>query len=193
MTAKAVVQPLIIDVSSNQDHPIDWAKVKKAGVKGVILKATQGVNYVNPFFEEDLKGCNANKIPVMAYHFAMFGDVAAEVKAFEKVAGARARALDIETSSNLAWSNTFLKAIQNKYHFADNETMLYGSASSIPRKGLISLLWVADYGASPGRPCACWQYTQTGKIDGIANDVDLSHWTGTTAQFDAFFSVKPVC
>lgn len=184
-------RPLIIDVSSNQDHPIDWAKVKRAGVKGVILKATQGTNYVNPFFEEDLKACNKNGIPVMAYHFAMFTNVNDEARAFMKVAGARARALDIETSTNLIWSNEFLRILQKRYSFADNEMMLYGSASSIPRKGLTSLLWVADYGvAKPPLPCACWQYTGTGKIAGIANEVDLSYWTGTVQQFDAFFSVK---
>jgi lysozyme len=182
---------LIIDVSANQVHPISWSKVKKAGVAGVILKATQGTGYVNPDFEEDLKGCNDAKLPVMAYHFAMFEDVAAEVAAFEKVAGARARVLDIETSTNLAWSNTFLKALQDKYQFAHDETMLYGSKSSIPRKGLISLLWVADYGVkSVGVPCAMWQFTENGKVAGIANEVDQSYWMGTSAQFDAFFSVK---
>ncbi len=181
--------PLIIDVSSNQDHPINWAAVKKAGVAGVILKATQGTSYVNPFFHEDLLGCDENKIPVMAYHFAMFENVTEEARAFIRVAGARARALDIETSSNLAWANGFLRTLHDKYNFAHDQTMLYGSASSIPRKGLISLLWVADYGASPG-PCACWQYTEKGKIAGIANAVDMSHWLGTKQQFDAFFGVK---
>ena len=190
-----MTEQLIIDVSSNQTHPIDWAQVKKAGVKGVILKATQGTNYVNPFFEEDLKGCNANKIPVMAYHFAAFGNVEEEVAAFTNVAGARSRALDIETSSDLAWSNQFIKLLQAKYNFSIDQTLLYGSASSIPRKGLVSLLWIADYGVNPGRPCVLWQYTQTGKIAGIANNVDLSRWTGTQGEFDDFFSVsepKPV-
>ncbi len=185
-----VTERRIIDVSSNQVHPIDWAKVKRSGISAVILKATQGTGYRNPYFAEDLKGCNDAKLPVMAYHFAMFEDVALEVAAFTRVAGARARALDIETSTNLAWSNRFLTALQRKFHFKADETMLYGSASSIPRKGLISLLWIADYGARPGVPCACWQFTQTGRVPGVENDVDVSRWTGTEAQFDSFFSIS---
>jgi lysozyme len=188
-----VTELLVVDVSANQDHPIDWKKVKAAGVHGVIIKASQGTDYVNPYFEEDLKGCNQNEMPVMAYHFAMFEDVAQEVATFERVAGARARALDIETSTNLAWSNTFLKAIRDKFNLKENETMLYGSSSNMGdiRRGVTSLKWVANYSLpTPPFPCACYQYSESGKIDGIANDVDLSHWTGTQAQFDAFFSVK---
>jgi GH25 family lysozyme M1 (1,4-beta-N-acetylmuramidase) len=188
MSAK---KPLIVDVSSNQVHPIDWVKVKRAGVSAAILKATQGTDYVNPFFEEDLKGCNAAKIPVMAYHFAMFGNSVKEAQAFMKVAGARSRVLDVETSTNLAWANEFLRTIQRKFTFAEDQTMLYGSAESIPRRGVLALRWVADYGvATPGVPCACWQYTGTGKIAGIENDVDLSYWMGTAAQFDKFFGIK---
>lgn len=182
----------IIDVSSNQDHPIDWLTVKRSGVKGVILKATQGTTYVNPFFERDLQGCLANGLPVAAYHFAMFTSAVAEARAFRKVAGMRARALDIETSTNLPWANEFLGLLQDCGGLAHDETMLYGSESSLPRKGLISLLWVADYGVtSPGRPCACWQFTETGKVPGIANPVDVSYWMGTTQQFDAFFGITP--
>lgn len=183
-------KPLIIDCSSNQDHPIDWAKVKMAGVDGVILKATQGTNYINPYFLEDLRGCTENKIPVMAYHFAGFGNVSEEVMEFERVAGTRARVLDIETSTNVRWANAFLEELRNKYHFNTGQTMLYGSASSIPRIHT-SLLWVAAYNnVGPGVPnTALWQYSQTGHIDGIANNVDLSHWMGTQDQFDMFFGV----
>lgn len=181
--------PFIVDVSSNQVHPIDWIAVKEAGCVGVIVKATQGLHYVNPFFEEDVKSCVALSLPVMAYHFATFEPVKEEVAAFRKVAGARARALDIETSTNLGWATNFLRLIEKDGDLKPDQTMLYGSASTIPRKGVTSLLWIADYGQNPGQPCECWQYTQSGQISGIANAVDVSRWLGTQAQFDAFFGV----
>lgn len=184
---------LIVDVSANQDHPIDWAKVKAAGVHGAILKATQGTNYANPHFEEDLEGCNRNEIPVMAYHFAAFGNIDAEVAAFTKVAGARSRALDIETSTNLAWSNQFLAKLRTEHSLNENQTLLYGSSSNIGdiKRGVQSRLWVANYSQpNPPFPCALYQFSESGEIDGIDNHVDLSHWTGTKAQYDAFFSVK---
>lgn len=180
--------PFIVDVSSNQDHPIDWRSVKQAGCVGVVLKATQGLHYVNPFFAGDLKGCDEAGLPVVAYHFATFENARAEANFFVKHAGARARVLDIETSTNLGWATRFLQRVQKRVGLAPDQTMLYGSASSIPRKGVTSLLWIADYGQSPGQPCDMWQYTQTGSVPGIANAVDVSRWTGTQKAFDALFS-----
>jgi len=186
---------LIIDVSSDNTHPINWAEVKKAGVSAVILKATQGINYINPFFHEDLEGCNKVGLPVMAYHFAEFGDVNAEVAAFTKIAGSRARALDIETSTNAVWATEFLQAIQNQFSLNRDQTMLYGSASTIPHGDPREfLLWVAAYHKTPNNSTvpntSLWQYSDTGKIKGIANNVDLSKWVGTQENFDAFFGVK---
>lgn len=189
MTTPKKMPPLVIDISSNQQHPIEWSKVKKVGVKGVILKATQGTSYVNPHFASDLTECVVHGIPVMAYHYATFENPTKEARFFLKHAGARARALDIETSENLTWANDFIKVLQKEKGFVADETMLYGSASSIPRKGLISMLWIADWSASPGKPCALWQYTDKGTVDGIANAVDMSHWLGTQQQFDHFFGV----
>ena len=192
---KKMTNKLIIDVSSSQDHPIDFKKVKKAGVKAVILKATQGTDYVNPFFHEDLEGCNKVGLPVMAYHFAEFGDVNAEVEAFTKVAGSRARALDIETSTNVAWATEFIQAIQKQFSLNRDQTMLYGSASSIPQGNPREfLLWVAAYHTTPNNSTvpntSLWQYSDSGKIDGINNNVDLSKWVGTTQNFNSFFGLK---
>ncbi len=190
MSQKAILPGFIVDVSSNQDHPINWNEVKKAGCIGAILKASQGTStVVNPFFHEDLAACNKNKIPVMAYHFAEFGNVQDEVTAFSQVAGAHARVLDIETSSDLVWTNHFFDLLKNKYKFDNNQLLLYGSASSVPRRGAKARLWVADYGKNPGFG-VCWQYTENGQINGIANHVDLSRWTGGKPLFDTFFEVK---
>lgn len=189
------MEPFIVDVSANQDHPINWAEVKKAGCKGVILKATQGTDYVNPFFERDLAGCDQNDLPVMAYHFAMFTNVKEEVKAFRRVADARARALDIETSTNLAWANEFLALLQKDGPFEENQTMLYGSASNMAdiRRGVHAKLWVAAYHTEPdnsGVPnTSLWQYSETGHIPGIANDVDISKWVGAEAEYKTFFGL----
>lgn len=187
------MEPFIVDVSSNQVHPIDWQEVKKAGCVGAILKASQGTDYINPYFEQDVKGCNANRIPVIAYHFAMFQSVKKELALFRRVAGARARCLDIETSTNLNWANTFLRALQAQEGFTEDQTALYGSESSFPRRGLISLSWVAAYHTIPdnsGVPnTALWQYTETGHVPGIENDVDVSKWTGKDAHFNSLFGI----
>jgi len=65
-----------IDVSSWQHPggaPIDWAKVQGAGIVGVLVKATQGDGYVNPWLHTDLEDARAEGLLVGAYHFAETG------------------------------------------------------------------------------------------------------------------------
>ncbi len=174
---------LIIDLSSNNAHPIDYAAAKAAGVVGVIVKATDGLTYVNPFYDPDVAGFEAVGVPVIAYHFAEFGDAAAEAAKFVSVAGARARVLDVETSTDGPWQNAFLAAL----HLPADEEMDYGSASSLPRSGIRSLLWPASYGKEPGFG-DCWQSTDSQNVPGIGT-CDASQWIGSQADFDALFSV----
>lgn len=176
---------MIIDLSSNNIHPVTWPQVKAAGVQGVILKATQGTTYVNPDYAGDVAGASAAGLPVIAYHFADFTTATAEARFFLSVAGARARVLDSETNPTAAWQNAFLAALGQP----QTCVMDYGSASSLPSGAIRGLLWVADYGPQPADGEACWQFTSGGSVPGIQGTVDESEWLGTAAQFDAVFGV----
>jgi len=173
---------MIVDLSSDDAHPIDYAAAKAAGVTGVFVKATEGMGYTNPYFHEDVAGFQAVGVPVLGYHFASFGDVNAEVAHFKSVAGPLARVLDSETSTDANWQNAFLSALG----LWPTQRCNYGSASTLPRTA--SLLWVADYGANPGFG-DCWQFTDAGTVAGISGDVDISAWTGSTANFDSLFNI----
>jgi len=178
----ATILRMIVDLSSNDAHPIDYAAAKAAGVTGVFVKATEGMGYTNPYFHEDVAGFQAVGVPVLGYHFASFGDVNAEVAHFKSVAGPLARVLDSETSTDANWQNAFLSALG----LWPTQRCNYGSASTLPRTA--SLLWVADYGANPGFG-DCWQFTDAGTVAGISGDVDISAWTGSTANFDSLFNI----
>lgn len=184
----------VIDVSSAQHpggnpgagKPIDWSAVAKAGVTTAIIKATQSTTYTNPWFHEDLAGALGAGLDVMAYHFASFGNVQAEVNHFVSVAGRLAQCLDIETSENVVWSRTFLQALGKP---AD-ELLVYGSASSLRSvyAQLPALPWVAAYQShSPGWG-VLWQFTSTGQIPGIPAAVDLSNWQGAEIQYETLFA-----
>ena len=60
-----------IDISGYQ-HPsgasIDWGQVAQSK-KFVIIKATQGTGYVNPYFADDARAARAHGLIVGAYHF----------------------------------------------------------------------------------------------------------------------------
>ena len=171
---------LILDLSSNNPHPIDFKAVAASGVSAVIVKATEGTGYTNPFYAEDMAGARAAGLQVAAYHFASFGDVNAEAAYFKSVAGADAKVLDIETSTDTAWMTAFRATLPNV-------SMLYGSGSSLPRT-IYPLNWEASYGApAPMGLCQLWQYTDAQNVGGIGAPTDASKWTGTQQQYDNFF------
>ena len=60
-----------IDVSHHQGV-VDWGKVAKSDVAFVILKATEGGDYVDDTFARNLAGAKAAGLVVGAYHFFTF-------------------------------------------------------------------------------------------------------------------------
>ncbi|MDE1904823.1 MAG: hypothetical protein KGH75_00040 [Rhodospirillales bacterium] len=179
---------MLLDLSSN-NHPngagIDYAAVKAAGVTGVMVKATDGTTYINPYYGQDTAGFAAVGVPTIGYHFAEFGDAATEARHFVSVAGSKARMLDSETSTDQAWQDAFLAAL----NLWPGQELDYGSASTLPR-GVRALLFPAQYGKAPGFG-DCWQFTSTATVDGVSGPVDLSEWTGSAADFDSVFGITP--
>ena len=180
----------VIDVSSNnhpRTAPIDWPQVKAAGVTTVLVKATQGVGYTNPWYQRDLAGALGQGMDVLAYHFAAFGTVSKEAARFQAVAGLTyAKILDSEMSTNVAWMNDFLRALG----CPPTRLLDYGSASALSGIGgqLRAMLWVAAYGQGYPGYGVMWQFTDAATIPGIAGPVDESRWYGTTEQYDRLFN-----
>lgn len=180
----------IIDVSSDQhpdDAPINWAEVRAAGVEAVFIKCTEGLSYVNPWYARDLAGALEAGLQAIAYHYAGMLDPTNEARFFRFHAGARARVLDYETNTNVAWARTFLAELE----LPPNECMTYGSLSSLVQfyVQIPSMIWVAAYGqGSPGFG-VCWQFTDEAEISGITGPVDEDKWQGDESQFDALFGI----
>lgn len=66
-----------VDVSSWQHedgHPINWDAVYEAGYRFVIVKATQGTTYVNPWVARDLSDASAAGLLLGAYHYYEAGE-----------------------------------------------------------------------------------------------------------------------
>lgn len=186
-----IANPQVIDLSSNNHPggvPIDWPAVKASGqVQAVIVKASQGQSYQNPWYAADVAGARGVGLPTIAYHFAAFTDAAIEAAWFETVAGELARAGDFETSAAATWMRTFLNALPAPAL----ERLAYGSAATLPG-GLPALSWVADWSAtSPPTGATLWQRTGSGSVPGVPGPVDLSTWLGSLSTFEAVFGVEP--
>lgn len=186
-----------IDVSRHQGA-IDWAKVKAAGIQFAIIRAGYGkyAYQEDPCFEDNIEGAYNAGIPVGVYWYS-YADTAAEARQEAEVCltvikpykdmitlpvffdqeyepAILAAGNSIRTECCVA----FIKAIEA----AGYKAGLYGSQdwldnkiddSQIPETATV---WVAQYSNKctyTGR-YTIWQYTSSGKVDGISGRVDMN-------------------
>ncbi|MBM7835978.1 GH25 family lysozyme [Clostridium sardiniense] len=57
-----------IDISMH-NGTVDFSKVKQDGIDVVIIKATEGVQYIDTLFEQHYKGANTASLNIGFYHF----------------------------------------------------------------------------------------------------------------------------
>jgi len=68
-----------IDVSSYQSWltATDYKTLKSRGVKGIVVKLTEGESYRNPYAKNQINWAKAAGLKVAVYHFSIFGSTAA--------------------------------------------------------------------------------------------------------------------
>lgn len=171
-------------------QPINWKSVYNSGIRGVIVKSTEGLDYVNPFLVEDAKGASAAGLHVGFYHYCLPGvsDAADQADyAMQHIDGLPrdiGLSCDYEETQGLTWSQSsrwcqnFLSRVaqrnigsplySNGYFLTNMEGAPFGHK-----------LWYAAPGkASPGRQCWMWQYGAA-KVPGIPKETtDLDIYYG---------------
>jgi lysozyme len=197
-----------IDVSQWQGT-VDWAKVGSSDVRFVIMRATRGAAYLDPMYGTNLTGASAHGLVVGAYHRAKPagapGDAEAEADHFVQVArnapGDLVPALDIEERGGLSvaglqdWVRTWLARVRSKLGV---RPMVYtspyfwrtamGDSQWFAQNGYV--VWVAHWGVNrqnldvpaqgwAGGDWTFWQYTNRGRVAGIAPAVDRDRFNGT--------------
>ena len=185
----------IIDVSRYQGT-IDWNQVK-SHVGGAMLKTVStnksfGGIYIDPMFETNYAACRRLGIPVGVYYYTYAQDAAAVQAELAKLHQALEGktltlpvAVDVEDNKLKPLSADALTdlviaaadAIESWGLYAMVYTYTYYSQTELNMDRLSAYdLWIADYRANrPARKHGMWQYTSTGKLDGIAGSVDISH------------------
>lgn len=152
----------------------DMSVYKRAGARQVIVKATEGLGYINPKASAQVKSAHNNHMYLHAYHFATFGNNVGRAKAEAKFFVSRAKKLNIskkrylwldwETGDgnvviNSAYSNTkAIMAFMKVCHSAGYKVGLYSGAYILKQyvdtakivKKYGTCLWVASY-ATMGR------------------------------------------
>lgn len=186
-----------IDVSHHNGQ-IDWHQTKAHGIKFCFIKATEGVNGVDPLFAHNATAAKAAGLLVGFYHFARPSeDMGAQAQHFQAVTkdfhADLPMALDVEDENGFPSWETFGQdiRIQKLAHFLSaigQEAIIYtspgwykGVFDSLSMAG--RMIWAARYGAEPDlsgtpwsvRGWAIWQSSETGTVPGVGSgNVDLN-------------------
>lgn len=182
-----------IDISKWQGAP-DWDKLAAAHKAGrldfVILRAGYGANTIDPTFAANYAAASARGIPLGAYWYAYWQQAAPAQEAAAFVAAVQGKTLqygiwyDVEyekSITSLGKAKRTYKVLQALAVLAASGRYcgLYASTDMINNRLEYDRLraydiWAAQYGSK----CTCklpyglWQYSSTGKADGIAGNVD---------------------
>lgn len=181
-----------IDISGWQAG-IDVAKVvKNGGLGAVVVKATEGVNYVDRSCDKFVQQCIDNDIPFGFYHFARNNNASTEAEYFNMNTagydGYGIPILDWEDGQSVEWVNEFVERYHqltgawpwiyaNPWRFRQGE--VNGNCgrwvAGYPSNGITDI----NYGQSNSLPssynvglvCA-WQFSSSVRIQGYDGNLD---------------------
>ena len=186
-----------IDVSKwNGD--IDWKTVSHTGdAQFVMIRASYGYEDTDPKVEENVKGCEKYNIPYGFYHY-MYATTVAEAKkeaayflnVIQNYSPEYPVVLDIEEEFYKQMDKkkvteivaTFMEAVEDAGYYG----MIYSYAKFFDDCLIMDKIekydiWVACWGDSEklsesySYHYGMWQYSETGRVDGIDEDVDLDY------------------
>ena len=193
----------VIDLSVNNIVD-DYAAVKKCGIEAVIVKAINKSLNKEPAFEKHLKGCIEADLNVLAtYHYSYANTKAkakAAVQAWLEAVNGRCNIFFLDWEDSCLPKDARAIEIINVYaeaiHRAGHEFALYCGLSwynsYLKKYNLPYDLWIARYyaGYTSFTPTTSvnkkykpniknlmgWQFTSSGKVDGIRGRVDINIW-----------------
>ena len=184
----------VIDVSRWQNN-IDFAKVKASGIEGVIIKAggSDSGFYKDSKFEQNYANAKAVGLHVGAYYFVGKGctstvDGRADGERFANLIAGKQFDLpvymDVESTPISARTGAtdaaiaFCSYLESKgYYVGIYASDISGFKDRLDYSRLKDRFtsWVARYGSEPkyATKWDMWQYTSTGRVNGIAGNVDM--------------------
>ncbi|MFH0411855.1 glycoside hydrolase family 25 protein [Corynebacterium sp. L4756] len=201
-----------VDVSRWQ-HPdgqaIAWDQVKTDGQSFAVVKASEGTTWTNEHLVQDTTDAAANGLKVGTYHYARpAGDAREQARHYASHYNQVANhslppVLDLEVSEGKSpeqlaqWTRDFMDEIEIQtgrtpmmytYRYFWIEQM--GNTQEFANYPL----WLAAYQSTAPEPVGgwqkmdMWQRSDSGRVNGIAGDVDLNLFNGNQAQLDMFAS-----
>lgn len=180
-----------IDVSQWQGY-IDFEAVARAGTELVYIKASEGIDFVDPFFHRNYANARNAGLPVGFYHYLTARSASAAkqeayhfVSVTEGLMGEGRMVMDIEDLDGLTEEEVnviayaFLTGVEE---FSNQSPAIYADAynAAVVLDARLTAwpLWIAQYGVAkpdmdnPWGTWAGWQYTDKGRVPGIQGYTD---------------------
>lgn len=201
-----------VDVSGHQhvtSAGIDWASVSQNGQSFAFIKATEGDDWTNDLYSQDIASANEAGLQIGTYHYARpGGDARQQARHYaQKLSEAGTTALppvlDLEVNEGkdpqqlVAWTHDFMDELKAQtgrtpmlytYRYFWKEQMANSTEfSNYP-------LWLAAYQDTAPAPVGgwnkldFWQRSDSGRVNGITGKVDMNLFNGDRGQLNSFAS-----
>jgi lysozyme len=205
-----------IDVSYYQGD-IDWQKVSDAGVHFAYIKATEGADRLDKKFLDNWNAAKQVGLPRGAYHFMYWCSPASQQALWfashvPEDGDALPPVLDVEWNTH---SKTCPRRIARKAAIAKIKVMLKAMEAHSGKRPIIYTdpkfhrevlegeftdhdFWLRSVAAKPeakyqARDWAFWQFTTTGRVQGVAGPVDRNSFNGTRADWKRALKKGCIC
>ena len=183
-----------IDVSKWNGN-INWDKVKSAGINFAIVREGYGKKdprQIDKRFKDNINGAKSVGIHTSVYHYSYADSVEDAINeahfCLENIEGLKLEypvIIDVEDKEQLKLNNrqrtdiikAFCSEIEKHGYYAMFYCNLNWLNNYLYKDELLPKydLWLAQWGVdAPSVSCGIWQYSSTGKIDGIDGNVDLN-------------------
>lgn len=191
-----------LDVSNHQGD-INWDLVKNDHFKFVVIKATEGKDFLDKNFEKNWEGAKRIGLTRGAYHFFTFKSSGIEqarhfINTVPKEPGCLPPAIDLEFGGNSKKIplreelnkelQDFIREVRNHYGVEPIIYALYNSYQEyLTGRYQENPVWIRDILWHPklkdGRDWVFWQYSNRGRVSGIKGFVDLNVFKGNEKEF----------
>lgn len=184
-----------IDISKHNGD-IDWDAIKAQEIDFIFIKATEGENYADPTYRDNLKSALDADIPVGAYHFFSF-DKDGDKQALNFLKNCQVHELTLPLVIDVEEGDRFtakpnksvaLKNLKQMIHsiekITNQKVIIYANEHTyqkyIEENFPTNKLWISSFNDPPRVKCRWifWQYTHKGKIEGIDHLVDINTFWG---------------
>lgn len=187
---------------SHFNGEVDWSKVADTKKRFVVLKATEGIDWVDPTFNTHWVAAKKAGLVRGAYHFFVSHDDPAQeaewyIKNVALEKGDLPPIVDVERAEKTDLTDLakrlreFVRKLEA--HFGEKPIIYTGPNfwnSYIKEPFEDHHLWIADYGVpEPVMPhgwkrWTFWQFTQQASLPGVEKSVDLNSFAGGQAELD---------